>query len=111
MRLAVAEEPLALAAPRGPWVYENPWRPNPRTKPTPAAFTCPTPPRYHYRGFQVFHRGDWDYVLNGVCVTMRAGASKYKEVIDGLWAGTEYTWNPRVREVLAAAGARLSEEI
>ena len=63
--------------------YKNPWHDGTQNY-GPAMYTATSKPK-EYRGVQVFERsGGFDYVQGGVCLTQRAGATRYKEVIDEL---------------------------
>jgi len=67
--------------------YRNPWY-RPSVGGDPEFYTTDVKPMEH-RGVLVYQRIKgrcWDYVKDGVCLTQRAGASRYREVIDELLA-------------------------
>jgi hypothetical protein len=67
--------------------YRNPWF-SPMHGHDPEFYVTDAKP-VEWRGVFVYQRLKgicWDYVKDGVCLTQRAGASRYREVIDELLA-------------------------
>ncbi len=77
--------------------YFNPWAKD-LNVPMPDYYENCAPCILEHRGFEVYavrdygkgHSGNgFDFVLNGICVTQRAGASEAKKVIDSILDGKE----------------------
>lgn len=82
------------------YVYENPWGDGTHA-PRPHFYTSYEPPKFEYKGFQVFFRsGAWEYVFKGCCITQRAGSTLFKSIIDGLLNGRELVHNDHAKAVL-----------
>lgn len=72
-------------------IYKNPWHDGTPNY-GPAMFRHQHKPLHTYNGVEVYriHESHFDYVKEGVCLTQRAGATKYKEVIDNLLKGSDF---------------------
>lgn len=73
----------------------NPWfRPN--NPYSVRQFNYPGRCLFTYRGVEVYKNpaGSWDYILDGVAITQRAGfsADKAPAIIDAILDGDEYTY-------------------
>src|SRR5689334_6224148 len=68
--------------------YKNPWHADGYG---PAFYSTDKKPMLTYRGVQVFKicKERYDYVMNGVCLTQRAGATRAREVINAILDGQD----------------------
>ena len=68
--------------------YQNPWHDPVKPQYGPKCYTTSVKPT-KYKGFLIYHRLDrvFDVVLDGVCVTQRAGFNGAKSYIDKHAAG------------------------
>lgn len=73
-----------------PVTYKNPWY-EPGGKYGPPVYTHDKRPMIDYRGVRIFKVWErrYDFVMNGVCITQRAGASKPRELIDDILDGKD----------------------
>lgn len=71
--------------------YKNPWHRTDNSTYGPAFYEHDKKPIVTHRGVSVYKvfEGRYDYVLNDVCITQRAGASKPKDTIDSILDGTD----------------------
>lgn len=68
-----------------------------------------------YRGFQIFcrHKGLWELVKDGVCLTQRAGKNGPRNLVDALYGDTaaDSEFNvERARDIAAQFGVTLPTE-
>jgi hypothetical protein len=96
--------------------YLNPWA---KKLGTAAYFERKGAPLLSYRGFDIYEWSEFgypgfDYVYDGVCITQRAGVSKYKQVIDELLDSKEgsalHELGETCAQVLASVGKTMAAE-
>jgi hypothetical protein len=83
--------------------YKNPWY-EPGGKYGPPVYTCEKRPMITYRGVQIFKVWErrYDVVMNGVCITQRAGASNPRQLIDNILDGKD-PFSERALEIARGA--------
>ena len=80
--------------------YKNPWwRKDRQRSYGPEFYVASDGPIHTYREVSIYTRfSSYDYVIDGVCITQRAGISKYKEVIDDILDTQLHPINKRAYE-------------